>query len=124
MHDHPAPRMIAPVGADLRVVAQVRMLTPARRVASMRVAMRVRVTEHDEDVRSLARAIKAAVRTMALAALLVAALFAAGVQAAPVMADPVAPAPVDAVAMPWSVVAESHRTPRPALAATVVPSPD
>jgi hypothetical protein len=78
--EHAAPSAIAPAGSDLRVVARVRMVTPGRGTASMRVAMRVTVTEQDEDERSLARAIGQAVRTLALVALLLAAL-AAGAQA-------------------------------------------
>jgi hypothetical protein len=125
--------VIAPVGVDLRVVAQVRMRTPFRRVTSMRVAMRVRVTERDEDARSLVRAIEAALRTLALAALVVAALFAAAAHAAPVVALPALLAGSGAVAwaalalvplVAWPVVVRSHRTPRPALVAAVVPSPD
>ena len=77
---HAAPSAIAPAGSDLRVVARVRMVTPGRGMASMRVAMRVTVTEQDEDEGSLARAIRQAVRTLALVALLLAAL-AAGAQA-------------------------------------------
>jgi hypothetical protein len=78
--EHAAPSAIAPAGSDLRVVARVRMVTPGRGMASMRVAMRVTVTEQDEDERSLTRAIGQAVRTLALVALLLAAL-AAGAQA-------------------------------------------
>jgi len=78
--EHAAPSAIAPAGSDLRVIARVRMVTPGRGMASMRVAMRVTVTEQDEDERSLARAIGQAVRTLALVALLLAAL-AAGAQA-------------------------------------------
>lgn len=72
--DHAAPSVIAPVGADLRVVARVRMVMPDHRVARMRVAMRVQVTEQDEDERSLVWAIKRAIRTLAIVAVLVAAL--------------------------------------------------
>jgi hypothetical protein len=77
--DHAATSAIAPAGSDLRVVADVRMVTPSRRVAALRVAMRVTVTDEGEDLRSLERAVKQAVRTLALVALLVALLAAAAV---------------------------------------------
>jgi hypothetical protein len=145
--EHAAPSAIAPAGSDLRVVARVRMVTPGRGMASMRVAMRVTVTEQDEDERSLARAIKQAVRTLALVALLVAALAAGarrtwardGAHTALVAVGGVGGVGVDDVhaielaarllaalaAAPSSPVrARSERMPRPALVAGVVPSPD
>jgi hypothetical protein len=145
-----APSAIAPAGSDLRVVARVRMVTPGQRIASMRVAMRVTVTEQDEDERSLAQAIRQAVRTLALVTLLLAVLT-AGTQAhargsglvpfdgghedahAAVVASaevqsgepPTAPASAELAAAPSSPVrAESQRMPRPALVAGVIPSPD
>jgi hypothetical protein len=148
--EHAAPSAIAPAGSDLRVVARVRMVTPGRGIASMRVAMRVTVTEQDEDERSLAQAIRQAVRTLALVTLLLAVLtagtqahgrapglvpFGGGhedAQAAVVTAaevqsgePPTAPAPAQLAAAPSSPVrAESQRMPRPALVAGVIPSPD
>jgi hypothetical protein len=125
-----APSAIAPAGSDLRVVARVRMVTPGRRVAIMRVAMRVTVTEQDEDERSLARAIQQAVRTLALVALVLAALAAStrtAVVAARLMHGVGLTALVVAVlaAAPSAPArAESDRMPRPALVAGVVPSPD
>jgi hypothetical protein len=139
--EHAAPSAIAPAGSDLRVVARVRMVTPGRGVASMRVAMRVTVTEQDEDERSLARAIKQAVRTLALLALLLAAL-AAGARRTrardgartglvavgmdDVHAIELAARLLAALsAAPSSPVrARSERMPRPALVAGVIPSPD
>jgi hypothetical protein len=199
--DHAAPSAIAPVGADLRVVARVRMATPGRGVANLRVAMRVTVTEQDEDERSIARAVRQAVRTLVLVALLLAAMIAGAQRSGPlpartdhvestaarvaaVAADateaadaaawrstagggdapapgeivrsrpdtldsspatglgadetalgamdavhavvpPPAPRPAGLAVDAWSpVVAASQRTPRPALAASVIPSPD
>ena len=130
MLEHAAPSAIAPAGSDLRVVARVRMVTPGRGTASMRVAMRVTVTEQDEDERSIARAIKQAVRTLALVALLLAAL-AASARTAFVAARLMHAAELTALviavlaAAPSSPVrARSERMPRPALVAGVVPSPD
>jgi hypothetical protein len=158
LSEHAAPSAIAPAGADLRVVARVRMVTPGRGVASMRVAMRVTVTERDEDERSLARAIGQAMRTLALVALLLAALAAgtkahgSGGELVPVGGDghahatvvaaadsspgaaagdvqaiesPTAPLLAVLAAAPSSPMrAQSHRMPRPALVAGVIPSPD
>lgn len=141
MPEHAAPSAIAPAGSDLRVVARVRMVTPGRGVASMRVAMRVTVTEQDEDERSLARAIKQAVRTLALVALLLVALAAGarrtwardGTRTALVAVgvDDVHAIELAArllaalAAAPSSPVrARSERMPRPALVAGVIPSPD
>jgi hypothetical protein len=126
--DHPAPSAIAPAGADLRVVARVRMVTPARRVANLRVAMRVQVTERDEDMASLVRAIKGAVRRLLLVATVMAALTRTTVvrvaRAARELAPASVPAPVATGQASWPVLAASHRTPRPALAAAVLSSPD
>jgi uncharacterized membrane protein len=128
--EHAAPSAIAPAGSDLRVVARVRMVTPGRGTASMRVAMRVTVTEQDEDERSIARAITQAVRTLALVALLLAVLAASArtaFVAARLMHGVELTALVIAVlaAAPSSPVrARSERMPRPALVAGVVPSPD
>jgi hypothetical protein len=139
--EHAAPSAIAPAGSDLRVVARVRMVTPGRGMAIMRVAMRVTVTEQDEDERSLARAIKQAVRTLALLALLVAALaagarrtwtrdgahtalVAVGVDDAHAVGLAARLLAALAAAPSSPVRARSERMPRPALAAGVVPSPD
>jgi hypothetical protein len=136
--EHAAPSAIAPAGSDLRVVARVRMVTPGRGTASMRVAMRVTVTEQDEDERSLARAIRQAVRTLALVALLLAVL-AAGAQTGSRTSTRTAVVAVGEMhgieltalllaalaAAPSSPIrARSERMPRPALVAGVVPSPD
>jgi hypothetical protein len=136
--EHAAPSAIAPAGSDLRVVARVRMVTPGRRMAIMRVAMRVTVTEQDEDERSLARAIRQAVRTLALVTLMLAALAASartgsrhGTRAAVVALGEIHALELTALLLlglaagPSSPVrARSERLPRPALAAGVVPSPD
>jgi hypothetical protein len=125
-----APSAIAPAGSDLRVVARVRMVTPGRRMAVMRVAMRVTVTEQDEDERSLVQAIRQAVRTLALVALLVAAL-AASARTAVAAAHLLHAVGLTALAIALlagapsaPVRARSDRMPRPALVAGVVPSPD
>jgi hypothetical protein len=121
-----ATGIVAPVGADLRVVARVRMVTPVRRVANLRVAMRVQVTEQDEDLGSLKRAIQRALRALLIVALMAAAM-ARGAAARVARALAPAPAPVLAAltrTTTWPVVVESERTPRPALAASVIPSPD
>ncbi|HEY8526708.1 MAG TPA: hypothetical protein VIL48_17190 [Acidimicrobiales bacterium] len=159
MLDHAAPSALAPAGSDLRVVADVRMVTPGRRVAALRVAMRVKVTERDEDIRSIARAVSQAVRTLVLVALLVAAMAAGSAAHRSVAPDVLAGGVTDRVAcaagtcahasaaapplvvgavpaavlvlvlvvaagLGARVVPESDRLPRPALADSVLPSPD
>jgi hypothetical protein len=121
-----ATGVVAPVGADLRVVARVRMVTPLHRVANLRVAMRVQVTEQDEDLRSLTRAIRRALRALLIVAMMAVAM-ARG--AAGRLAHALAPAPAPVLVAltrtsTWPIVVESERTPRPALAASVIPSPD
>ena len=126
MPDEAATGGVVPVGSDLRVVARVRMGTLARGVAELRVAMRVQVTGEDEDLRSLKLAIQRAVRALLLVAMMVAVLGRGVVRrVACAVASVLAPVPVVfARTMSWPVVVESQRTPRPALAASVIPSPD
>jgi hypothetical protein len=121
-----APSVVAPVGADLRVVARVRMVTPARRVANLRVAMRVQVTEQDEDLRSLTRAIQRALRALLIVAMMATALTRGAVRrVAHALAPAPAPVPVALTRITtWPIVVESERIPRPALASSVIPSPD
>lgn len=126
MAEQAAPGVIAPVGADLRVVARVRMVTPVRRVANLRVAMRVQVTEQDEDLRGLTRAIQRALYALLIVAMMAAALARGAAQrVARALVPALAPDPVTlARTTTWPVVVESERVPRPALATSVIPSPD